>query len=367
MDENGERKRATIFDHVHTLDQVEVSRGDKLRFELKIDGKQLDGLIFYNQLLEYQGGNFYTGQHEDRLYKFKPINDHRGPYSSTDPNILEVATIYLLNGRDWEMTWDPISNIIADDPNSCAVYAAKFDLLNTQGWKQLKKPELQRDLSELLRNPSTDKLSHPGDIRMDGKLQGIVHMPYNLMFRMVITNGEMLMISRLNRSKNIKYSRIIASLSMRRNKVINACKEFQTIRVHFVFDVKHCGKFKARLVADGHLTKEPNKTVYSGVVSLRNLRLAMFLAELNGLQLWGADVGNSYLQALTKEKLNIVAGPEYEELQGHALVVHKALYGTRTGGARWHDKCFDILQQMDLKPSRADPDIWMKLSKDGTH
>ena len=68
-----------------------------------------------------------------------------------------------------------------------------------------------------------------------------------------------------------------------------------------MFDIKHCGKFKARLVAHGHLTKEPNETVYSGVVSLKNLRLTMFLAELNGLQLWGADVGNAYLQAHTKE------------------------------------------------------------------
>ena len=49
----------------------------------------------------------------------------------------------------------------------------------------------------------------------------------------------------------------------------------------------------SRLVADGHLTKEPNETVHSGVVSLRNLRLAMFFADLNGLQLWGADVGNA--------------------------------------------------------------------------
>ena len=68
-----------------------------------------------------------------------------------------------------------------------------------------------------------------------------------------------------------------------------------------MFDVKHCGKFKAGLVVDGHLTKEPNVTVYSGVVSLRNLRLVMFLAELDDLQLWGADVGNAYLQPLTKE------------------------------------------------------------------
>ena len=61
-------------------------------------------------------------------------------------------------------------------------------------------------------------------------------------------------------------------------------------------------------MADGHLTKEPNETIYSGVVSLRNLRLAILLAELNNLQLWGADVGNAYLQALEKEILYIVGG-----------------------------------------------------------
>ena len=65
------------------------------------------------------------------------------------------------------------------------------------------------------------------------------------------------------------------------------------------------------------------ETVYSGVVSIRNLRLTMFLAELNNLELWGADVGNAYLQALTREKLYIVGGPEFEELQGHVLVMYK--------------------------------------------
>ena len=68
------------------------------------------------------------------------------------------------------------------------------------------------------------------------------------------------------------------------------------------------------MVADGHLTKEPMESVYSGVVSLRGLILAMFLAELNKLLLWGGDVGNAYLEALTKEKLYIIAGPEFGEL-----------------------------------------------------
>ena len=152
-----------------------------------------------------------------------------------------------------------------------------------------------------------------------------------------------------------------------KNKITNEPEGDQKIRVHFVFDDKHCGKFKARLVADGHLNKEPMETVYSGVVSIRNLRLAMFLAELNNLELWGADFGNAYLQALTREKLYIVGGPEFEELQGHVLVMYKALYGTRSGGACWHDKFFDILHDMGFKPSKADPDIWMKSSKDGSH
>ena len=66
------------------------------------------------------------------------------------------------------------------------------------------------------------------------------------------------------------------------------------------------------------------------------------------------DVGNEYLQALTREKLYIVGGPEFEELQGHVLVMYKALYGTRSGGACWHDKFLDILHHMGFKISEVD-------------
>ena len=65
-----------------------------------------------------------------------------------------------------------------------------------------------------------------------------------------------------------------------------------------------------------------------------------------------------------KWKLYIVGGSEFEELQGHGLVMHKALCGTRSGGACWHDKLFDILHQIGFKPSKADPDMWMKSSTD---
>jgi hypothetical protein len=41
---------------------------------------------------------------------------------------------------------------------------------------------------------------------------------------------------------------------------------------------------KGRLVAGGHLTPIPTKSVYSGVISIHALQLAVFLAELNNLQ-----------------------------------------------------------------------------------
>ena len=70
---------------------------------------------------------------------------------------------------------------------------------------------------------------------------------------------------------------------------------------------------KARLVANGSLTQDPMENIYSGVVSLQVL--GIFLGELNNLELWGADIGNAYLEANTHEKLFIIAGAEFAELE----------------------------------------------------
>ena len=49
--------------------------------------------------------------------------------------------------------------------------------------------------------------------------------------------------------------------------------------------------------------------------------MVVFLSQLNNLEIWGADVGNAYLEAYTDEKLCIMAGPEFKELQGHLLIM----------------------------------------------
>ena len=97
--------------------------------------------------------------------------------------------------------------------------------------------------------------------------------------------------------------------------------------------------------------------MYSGVVSLRGIRLLLFLAELNDLECYGTDIGNAYLEAETKEKLYIIAGPEFGNREGHTLIVHKALYGLRSSGRRWHERFADCLREMGFEPSKAEADI----------
>ena len=133
MDENGERKRATISEHVKDLYQQQVSREDQLRFKLKIDGDQLDDLISYNKLMEYLEDKTDTGPLEDGLYRFKCIKDHKGPYTSSDPEYNGSSYNLLIEWEIGEQTWEPLSNIIASDPYTCAVYAKEHELLNTPG------------------------------------------------------------------------------------------------------------------------------------------------------------------------------------------------------------------------------------------
>jgi hypothetical protein len=55
------------------------------------------------------------------------------------------------------------------------------------------------------------------------------------------------------------------------------------------------------------------------------------VASLNDLQLLACDIQNAYLTADCREKIYIMAGPEFGSEAGYIMVVKKALYGLKFG------------------------------------
>ena len=360
-EDNGERHMAKVIaidDHGQTLEDI--------KFKLKINKDQAEEIMSYNQLMDYIQKGTDAEEDPDSLFKFRDIVAHQGPLESTDPNHKGSKYNVMVEWESGEVTYQPLTLISKDDPITCAVYAKKHDLLDTTGWKHLKR--YAKTSKRLIR---AVKQSRIRQVRASVRYQHGFQVPkdYNDAMRLDKENGNThwqdAMDLELTQIHEYKVFKDTGKAKFHNGKVVTP-DGFQKIRVHFVYAVKHDGRFKARLVADGHLTKEPVESIYSGVVSLRSLRMVVFLSQLNNLEIWGADVGNAYLEAYTDEKLCIMAGPEFKELQGHLLIMVKALYGTRSGGARWHDRLFDILQEMKFKPSKADPDVWMRPEPGGT-
>ncbi|KAL7580569.1 hypothetical protein ACA910_003691 [Epithemia clementina (nom. ined.)] len=366
VDENGEKLRATVKQKV--VEQIEQEDGElceKINFLLDIGLGRAEAIISYNQLLDHVER---SEQEADGIFKFREIIAHQGPLKPGDPDWKGSNYNVQVEWETGEITFEPLSVIAADDPVTCAVYAKKHNLLDEPGWKRFK--HLAKRQKTLARQINQSKLrqARRSAIYMFGYC---VPRDYKEAMELDKANGN----SKWYDAVQLEMSQIREyqvfedrgkAIYGANKKIENAPKDHHKIRVHLVFAVKHDGRHKARLVADGHLTPEPVESIYSGVVSLRSLRITIFLGKLNDLELWGADIGNAYLEATTDELLFIVAGPEFEELEGHILVFKKALYGLRSSGLKWSQRLYDIMTEMGFSPSKADPCIWMKKNHDGT-
>ena len=139
-------------------------------------------------------------------------------------------------------------------------------------------------------------------------------------------------------------------------------KGFQEIKCHMVFDVKLGENFrrKARMVAGGHKTDTPATLTYSSVVARDSVRICLMLAALNGLDVRTCDIQNAYLTAPCREKVWTYAGEEFGSEKGSIMIVVRALYGLKSSGAAFRAHLAERLYEMGFKPSKADPDVWMR-------
>ena len=101
---------------------------------------------------------------------------------------------------------------------------------------------------------------------------------------------------------------------------------------------------------------------------MRGLCICLFLAELNKLPAWTTEIGNTFLESLTKEKVCIQAGPEFNKLEGHLLIFYKSCYGLKTSGARVTEMLSQYLtKECGSTKAKVDDEIYYDVSKNGTH
>lgn len=137
---------------------------------------------------------------------------------------------------------------------------------------------------------------------------------------------------------------------------------YQRIKCHVIWDIKLGENFrrKARLVAGGHTTKTPAALTYSSVVSRDSVRIALTVAALNDLDILACDIQNAYLTAKCRERIYTEAGPEFGHEEGTIFIVKMALYGLKSSGAAFRAKLAGVLHDLNYRPSKADPDVWLK-------
>ena len=108
--------------------------------------------------------------------------------------------------------------------------------------------------------------------------------------------------------------------------------------------------------------------IFSPVVGLDTVRMVLFIAAHNGLNVRMTDVTCAYLQAETKEKIYTRAGIEWgEDLVGCILLLVKGVYGLRTSGARWYEMLAEILLSLGFVPCRGGISLWMRLNEQGLY
>ena len=360
IDEKGQRFRARILEKVFEPDD---SKGtsiqetpDNVRFLVTYDHPdRADELISYNEVLDHIEKEIEISQDPDHVvWRFTEIVAHEGPLHSTDPSYKGSRYNVKVLWSDGSTTYEPLSIIGADDPVTCALYAKKHGLLDEDGWKRFKR--IAKNEKKLTRMLNQAKLRSKR-----------VAKKYMFGYEVPKDPEDAIRIDKLNGNTRWQDAMALEFAQIMEYDTFHDYgygdrkpPGYKRIRAHWVFAVKHDGRHKGRLVAGGHLTDAPVESVYSGVVSLRSLRIVLFVAELNKLEAWGADIGNAYLEAKTKEKVYVIGDRGFGKLHGHTLVIFKALYGLKSSGKRWHERLFDVLREQKYFVSKADSSVWMR-------
>ena len=99
----------------------------------------MEDLISYNQLVDnLEAVTNEDNEISDDLYKFRAIIGQQCLLKPTDHNWKGCKFNVLVEWETGEKTYEPLSNLAADNPDTCATYVRENDLLHIDGRKRFR-------------------------------------------------------------------------------------------------------------------------------------------------------------------------------------------------------------------------------------
>ena len=225
----------------------------------------MDQIRDYHDLLEKLDEQSFKNDDQD-FFCLMSITAHQGPLTPKELEYTGSAWNTLVNWEDGSSTYEPLAIIGKDMPEMCAQYGLDHNLLDLLGWKQFKRKA--KNKKTLDRKVNLHKLQNKcfAPIFMYG-----VEIPRDWHSSRCLdkenVNTKWADSDQLELKQLFDYEFAIDMGKI--NDDNPQLKGYTKIRCQMIYAVKHDGRHKARYVASGHLTKEPEESAYSSLVSFK--------------------------------------------------------------------------------------------------
>ena len=98
-------------------------------------------------------------------------------------------------------------------------------------------------------------------------------------------------------------------------------------------------------------------------MSRESVRIALTYATLNRLDVFAADIRNTYLQVPSSCKDYIICGPKFGlENEDKVAFIHHPLYGGKSAGMDFRNHLHSCMHFLGFESCLADPDVWLCLA-----
>ena len=289
---------------------------------------------------------------DSEFFKILAVTNHMIRHKNTPEETVKLQVLFISG----EKHWYPIDVVRMESPMVIIEYALQNHLVSQRHFKWITAFCNNNDLEALILKA---KLAG-----REPKIKFGVQVPMSQKQAILLdnANGDKLWVTAIE--KELKQINEYETFKVLEKGDIMP-EGYQLIPYHVVFDCKFDFRRKARLVAGGNFTEAPPpEDIYSGVVGMETIRYCMQVAAMNNLQVCAADVGNAFLYGKTREKVYVIAGPEFGKDAGKRMIIDKGLYGLRTSGARFHEHLSAKLRTLCVVPSKADDDLWIRPQAD---